>query len=218
LEEGEYAAAVARCRVDLAAAGPGARTGPEPKPVWIGLAESLAGLAHPNSRRNALAFLGRRTGAAATEDVALSGADELVAAVAERAANTAANLNSPLNTATLGWMLEENTLNVLGERLAVGQPPSSVEGLLARHTGQVGRDRSFLKEVVARCRSLDELNAQVVEENMIFLEDNSPVARVRAYDWLVGKGLAPEGYNPLDERDERRAALSRWRSGQESIR
>jgi hypothetical protein len=43
----------------------------------------------------------------------------------------------------------------------------------------------------------------------VYLEDASPAARVRAYDWLNGKNLAPAGYDPLGSNKDRRAALDK---------
>ena len=41
----------------------------------------------------------------------------------------------------------------------------------------------------------------------MYLEDSSPSARVRAYDWLAARGRAPQGYEPLGPARERRRAL-----------
>jgi hypothetical protein len=47
----------------------------------------------------------------------------------------------------------------------------------------------------------------VIAENLSYLEDASPSARVRAYDWLRTRGRAPAGYDPLGTIKERRNAL-----------
>jgi len=49
----------------------------------------------------------------------------------------------------------------------------------------------------------------VVRENFIYLEDISPAARTHAFEWLLSKGEAPDGYDPLAPLKERRAVLNR---------
>jgi hypothetical protein len=52
-----------------------------------------------------------------------------------------------------------------------------------------------------------ELAVRLWNENRILLEDASPASRVRAFDWLALRGLAPAGFDPLAPLAERRAAL-----------
>jgi len=84
-----------------------------------------------------------------------------------------------------------------------------LEGVLARQAGEAGRDAATLEEVVAGANGLEDLATRLISENLLFLEDTSPSARCRAYDWLVARCRAPEGYDPLDTRTKRRAALER---------
>jgi len=56
------------------------------------------------------------------------------------------------------------------------------------------------------------LDARVIAENLIYLEDASPASRVRAYDWLQSRGRAPAGFDPLGTPRERRDALEKARS------
>jgi hypothetical protein len=53
------------------------------------------------------------------------------------------------------------------------------------------------------------LDARLVSENLIYLEDSSPSARVRANDWLAARGRAPAGFDPLGPPRQRREALER---------
>ena len=48
----------------------------------------------------------------------------------------------------------------------------------------------------------------MIVENRIYLEDNSPASRVRAYDWLKARGAAPKGFDPLANPRDRREALA----------
>jgi hypothetical protein len=54
-----------------------------------------------------------------------------------------------------------------------------------------------------------EFENRIMAENIIFLEDNSPASRVRAYDWLKARGKAPAGFDPLGPARERRIALDK---------
>ena len=50
----------------------------------------------------------------------------------------------------------------------------------------------------------------LIAENFVSLEDSSPAARTRAFDWLRRRGLAPAGYEPVHSTvQERRAALAK---------
>lgn len=79
-------------------------------------------------------------------------------------------------------------------------------GLLLRHAGEAARVEGLLTELLESCSSAAELQARLLEENLYALEDSSPAARVRAYDWLALRGAEPPGYDPLAGREARRAA------------
>ena len=210
-----HADAVARCQADLAAGVLEGVLDPNRAPIWAGLTEALAALVDPVTRRGSLAFLGRATGAVAAEDVALAGTDDLLAEVADGVCAATGELPAASDSAALGWVLERTTLEVLAQGLDAEQPAPALEALLVRHAGEAGRSRAFVEEVLGRCANLEELAAELVRENVFFLLDKSPAARVRAYDWLVGRGAAPPGYDPLSDRQQRRAAMSRWQAAQE---
>jgi len=80
-------------------------------------------------------------------------------------------------------------------------------GLLLRHAGEAARVEGLLADLLDSCSELAELHARLLEENLYALEDSSPAARVRAYDWLGLRGMQPPGYDPLAGRDARREAL-----------
>jgi hypothetical protein len=79
--------------------------------------------------------------------------------------------------------------------------------LLTLHAGEAGRRAASLEEVLGAARTLSGLRARLAAENAIYLEDNDPAARVRAYEWLAARNLAPAGYDPLAPVEARRAAL-----------
>jgi hypothetical protein len=69
--------------------------------------------------------------------------------------------------------------------------------------------------MVSDANSVADLNQRLLQENAIYLEDISPAARTRAFEWLTTKGQAPKGYDPLATLKERRAVLNRFQQGQQ---
>ncbi len=109
----------------------------------------------------------------------------------------------------VGWVLESTTLANLAAMQATEKLPPELQSVLTRFAGEAGRHDSSLEELIKNAHSQDELTARTIAENYIYLEDNSPSARVRAFDWLTAHGHAPAGYDPLAPLKERRAALDR---------
>ena len=62
-------------------------------------------------------------------------------------------------------------------------------GVLLAHTGEAGRNGSSMTEILSDLSDRKELDSRLVAENMQYLEDSSPAARIRSYDWLS----APQG-------------------------
>ncbi|MCB9897682.1 MAG: hypothetical protein H6825_06745 [Planctomycetes bacterium] len=169
-----------------------------------GLSGALSALSSPARRGPALVYLASSTGARLAEDVALAGDSLLVSDVAHDV------LAEPVTDAELGFRLERSALLRLADRAENGEMPPAQDALLTLGAGQLARDPAVLTELVAQAVDLADLRALLVDENLAFLEDAEPSARVRAYDWLDARDLAPAGYDPLGPRDERRAALDAW--------
>jgi hypothetical protein len=62
-------------------------------------------------------------------------------------------------------------------------------------------------EVMRGAGTRQQLEQKLVSENFIYLQDSSPAYRVRAFQWLAVKNLAPRGFDPLDDPKKRREAL-----------
>src|SRR5690606_39767088 len=88
-----------------------------------------------------------------------------------------------------------------------GTLPPEMRTLLVLHAGEAGRRAASLEEALSAARSLEDLRSHLAAENAIYLEDNDPAARVRAFEWLSARGLAPSGYDPLAPAESRSAAL-----------
>jgi hypothetical protein len=206
--------AVARAVAELTRSADLAAKRPAVGPLQIdrhsGLLGAVARLSDPGTRRAALVYLAGQTDASFCGDVALV-ADELVLkALADRLMSTfTAASSSPTDPASLGWMLDVAALQMLSELANIGTLPPEMSTVLTLHAGEAGRHPASLKQV---CRDVDSrqvLQNRLIAENMIYLEDNSPASRVRAYDWLRGIGSAPADYQPLGNPKQRRQALDR---------
>ena len=84
---------------------------------------------------------------------------------------------------------------------------ATLEGLILRHAGEAGRFPRLLEGLLTISVDTADYNLRLVAENRLFLEDSSPAARVRSYDWLKARGYAPANFDPLGTKGARRAAL-----------
>jgi len=84
--------------------------------------------------------------------------------------------------------------------------PPELAGVLARETGEAGRNIGWFEELT-RVESRDHFESRLIAENFTYLQDASPAARVRAYDWLRARGRAPAKYDPLGPAKDRAAAI-----------
>jgi hypothetical protein len=79
--------------------------------------------------------------------------------------------------------------------------------MLSARFGEAGRDPGSLGELAAASPSRADFETRVLAENLLLLDDASPASRVRAFEWLSSRNGAPQGYNPLGNPAERRAAI-----------
>ena len=179
---------------------------------WPGIENAIQALQSSLNQRRALLYLAERTGAFLGEDIALSGTDIVVARLSQALTNEYSS-GSMTGGASLGWLLERTACGLLATLLSSDQATPELEAILIRHTGQVGRNVSTLEELTAGASSVEEFQKLLVRENFIYLEDISPAARARAFEWLKARGRAPEGYHPLAPVKERRAVLNRVEKG-----
>lgn len=208
-------AACARCAADLKASAELARERPASVPFaalgWPGFEASLAALGEPNRRRASLLDLATQTGAPLTQDVALTADDatlaDLCTRVRGKTAAPARGNGGAYDAAALGWVLDQSSVELLDQELGAGKLPPELAAVLTRHAGEAGRHAEVLDEVVKGVTSLGDFEARLTAQNILYLDDVSPGARVRAYDWLTARGAAPPGYGPLAPFKQRRAAL-----------
>ncbi len=162
----------------------------------------------PAQRRQALLYLAREAGAPRIEGVALS-ATEVVMDRLAYAVTKECGSGPACEPDTLGWRLQKTAYLLAVELLSTDQTWPELEAVVIRYTGEVGRHPPVLKEMVSGAIDIVDLEQRLLQENFIYLEDVSPAARTRAFEWLATKGRAPEGYDPLASLKERRSVLNR---------
>lgn len=166
------------------------------------------GLGERQTARSALLFLAVESGARLTEDLALAADDSVL----EKLALTVRDLADETTAAPAGIDLERAACRVLAELHDADELPIGAEAMLVRHVGALARDPGAMTERLAAIDDVDGMTDLVVSENLLYLEDTSPAARVRAYDWLAAAGHTVVDYDPLDTAAARRAALERHRN------
>lgn len=201
---------VAKCAEQLARlalATRSAQTQPTAAGGWPGIVAALRAMNQPATSRGAMVYLADETGAELFGDAALVAPDP---ALAELSALIQKRLGDPpkaMAPAQLGWILDLVALEQMASLQSSKKIPPEMEGVLARYAGEAARNAGSLEDL-ARVGGRGELRARLIAENFIYLEDASPSARVRAYDWLRLRGRAPAHYDPLGPSKERTAALN----------
>jgi len=176
---------------------------------WPGLSSAVESLAFSSRQRAGLVFLSQQTNAHITQDVALAVDDAILSDLAGAVTRAIAAAPGAVDRASIGWVLERTTLQILMQIQSGPKPQVELTAILAERAGQAGRNAGTLQEVLSNATSRQDMENRLAAENYIFLEDSSPAARVRAFDWLVARHLAPPGYDPLALPKPRRDALER---------
>ena len=209
-EREAHEAAFKRCIADLSTSGSATEGYSEiivpGRSGWEGYSATLRALASPDEQRMALAFAAREVYALLMEDIAMSMRDDQVAKLASSVVESADKYRLKEDE-KIAWMLESMALKHYLDALNRLETTPELEGIVAMHIGEPSRRIASLEEILARARDMKTFGTLVYYENLRFLDDPSPSARVNAYDWLVARDRAPEGYDPLGPFDERRAAL-----------
>lgn len=174
---------------------------------WAELGSTLAALRATDAPRAALAHLATELGAPSLLDLALAAGAADLAQLRGRVVAALEGLEGS-EAGELAWVAEREALRTLVERVeARGGEDPAARALLSARAGEAGAFPGTLADVLATRRGLAELESWLVEENRAFLLERSPAARVRAFDWLAARGLAPQGFDPLAGEAERRASL-----------
>lgn len=173
-----------------------------------------AGLAAVNSQppsRGALMFLAEETGATLTRGVVLAADDDVLPLIVNEIRTRSQNLKKS-GKATVGWMLDRATISAVSaiKEEDQGRLLPAVQGALVAYAGEVGRQLDLLQSLAAQSVNSRDLDAHIIAEHRIALEDISPALRVRAYDWLNERGQGPADYDPLGSPRARHAAIDQY--------
>ncbi len=175
--------------------------------VETAIAQAAAPNTDAHRRRASIVLLTSTNPAPVAADFATSADDAMLQEFVARISSQI-GLTEPTATPDhWGLITDLLALSYMGELQSNNKLPPELESVLAIHTGEAGRHAGTLEELVKDVSRRSELESRLVAENFIYLEDNSPAARVRAYDWLQQRGMAPLRYDPLGTPQARRDAL-----------
>ncbi len=192
------------------------QVGPIEGSEWAGLESALSAITQPGSRRAALAYLAGQTQAHICLDTTLAADDSTLDTLSQAITKRVADPALPHTTAALSWALDLSAFELLATaRMNQTGPHLAPElvAVLTLYGGEAGRHGSTLEEIVRHLSSRQDLENHLIAENMVYLTDSSPSARVRAFDWLRSRSLAPAGFDPLGPIKQRREALDRASGG-----
>jgi hypothetical protein len=183
--------------------------GPLQIDAFASLRAAIGRLSDPQARRAAMLYLANQTGAKICGDVALVAEDSLLQSLSDRitAKETSGDAGQTLDA--FGWMLDRTTLELLTELSGSNKLAPELAAVLSIHAGEAGRSSSSLEQVSKGVKTRQDFENRLIAENLIFLEDNSPASRVRAFDWLRGIDRAPHDYDPMASPHDRQQALDR---------
>jgi hypothetical protein len=208
-------AALARCAADLATSASAATERPTTLALntaaWPSYQAALQAMDEPGFRRASLIYLATETGAEVCEDCALVADDAALAQLAQQAherVSATAAATQPTSE-SLGWTLDTAALSLMGQLQSDDKLPPELQSVLLRHAGQAALGVGAVQELLASAKGRSDFEQRVQAENLVALEDSSPAARVRAFDWLTARGKAPADYDPLGPPNQRRAALNK---------
>ncbi len=202
--------AVEKLRADLKQASEDAKAGLTRSPLSEAptLHSALAALRTPDSVRPAMLLLTSLSNARIAGDMALVADDGQMAKLADETLRFA-KASAVLPIADLRWFLDRYAVQSMCEAAEKNASSPELQSVLALYAGDVARRPDAIVELLKQVGNSDALAERLVAENLIALEDNSPAARARAYDWLVARNKAPANFDPFADAKLRRAAIDK---------
>jgi hypothetical protein len=177
---------------------------------WPGYEAALKSASDPKSRRAAMVYLATQAGASLARDVFLVADSKVLGQLLSQIATRIAALPPAEQAdASMAWILEFTSLEQMGKLLADNQLAPELAAVLTSYAGEAGRHQASMAQIMRKLAGPGDLQNKLIAENMIYLEDNSPAARVRAYDWLNSRKRAPAGFDPLGSPRNRRDAIEK---------
>lgn len=172
------------------------------------LASVSDAMTYGENRRAAVVYFATQAGARLCDQTALVADDEflnqLCVAIADQMGRREAWTRDQA-----GWLLDRLALETLARTSIKKKLSSELTGVLIGCAGEAGRSPAAMEQILDNLSTRKDFENRLVAENFIALEDSSPAARVRAYDWLKSHGHAPDGYDPLGDARQRSAAIEK---------
>lgn len=105
------------------------------------------------------------------------------------------------------WAFERALWSALVPGLQRDQLPPGLTAAVVRQLGAVAAEPSVLQLHLQTSTDATAFATTLRQENVYALAERDPVLRVRAHDWLVARGHAVAGYEPLAPEPDRSSAL-----------
>jgi hypothetical protein len=202
-QDADFKRAVADCRDDLAT-----KKSEDAVPLWtLGLSRAMNELDDPARRRAALVYLAGQGDAEICQDVVMVADDTLLEQISRDVKAQAASAIDDANEAQYAWILNRSAIEAMQPLLTAGKLPDDLFAVLTLHFGETGRHAAAVDDVMRGATSQRDLRERLISENFIYLQDSAPSARVRAFEWLKARNIAPKGFDPLASPKQRRLAL-----------
>jgi hypothetical protein len=202
-QDADFKRAVADCREDLASKGSESTV-----PLWtLGLSRAMNELDDPARRRAALVYLAGQGDAEICQDVVMVADDALLEQISRAVKAQAPAAIDDANEAQYAWILNRSAVEAMQPLLTAGTLPDDLFAVLTLHFGETGRHAAAVDDVMHGATSQRDLQDRLISENFIYLQDSAPSARVRAFEWLKARDIAPKGFDPLASPRQRRLAL-----------
>ncbi|HEY1923074.1 MAG TPA: hypothetical protein VGG44_10030, partial [Tepidisphaeraceae bacterium] len=170
--------------------------------------DSLA--ASGDAPRAPLVYLAQQLNAQLTESVVLVANDKVLSLIAKGVRDKFTS-SSTHDRASMSWLLDRVTIQVVASIKddETSHTLAAVQGALETYAGEAGRELDLLQSLANASVSSEDLYHHLIAEQLNDLDDSSPSTRVRAFDWLNSRGLAPADYDPMASAKLRRAALDK---------
>jgi hypothetical protein len=185
-----------------------AATAPSPAPSnrWSRLGAQL-GAVDPAELRRSLQFAALDLGADLTGEAAAVATDEELPVIAGGVSRALSGLDAQTLGPGAAWAVDRATLLAIATLRSENKLGRATGALVSARLGEVGREPALAADLAKASATASDFDQRVKAEHLVFLDDASPAARVRAFDWLTARAAAPAGYNPLGPERERRAAV-----------
>lgn len=172
------------------------------------LTSVIDAMAYGENRRAAIVYLAGRTDARLAEQTAMAADDDFLNQFSLSIAD-AIGRQDQWTPQQAGWQLDRIGFESLARTAIKKRLSPELTGVLIALAGEAGRSPAAMEQILTNLSTRTDFENRLIAENFIALEDSSPAARVRAYDWLKAHGRQPAGYDPLGDPKQRSAAIEK---------